>query len=410
MKFLTCPKPNIYHLFFIGYFLIRIPREYLNEVLFGNSKHKSGHLYRMYVYILSDLLSFIPYFISKCLSKRKAKLEANKDIYSFLTHKIEIKKYEGFSLFKQILIVALFGFFSEAVFYGFFLINNNQKSINSYSLGIYLILNSVLIYVVSYFVLKTYFYKHHYLSLFINLICFLVSLTVDIISIINSNIKEANYYIYILIRIIRLILICFFYCYAKKVLNNAFLSPYSIIAFCSIYEIIFLALFSIPLFFVEIKEFDEELGLKDVYIFKTFLQYLQGINILYSILLLINDYLIVLFRMFIIYKFSPSHFTLAMIMESFTHMGYKIINSLVTKKSARWSQYINLGIYVILFIGSMIHNEIFIINRCGLNTKTQLSLDSEFKGEIYLDDISYKSNNDNDSRSSRSSKEMTLFV
>ena len=89
----------------------------------------------------------------------------------------------------------LFGFFSEAIFYIFYLINNNYTSVNSYSLGIYLILNTVVIYLVSYFVLKTYFYKHHYLSLFINSICFLVSIVADIITIINLKIKKINYYI-----------------------------------------------------------------------------------------------------------------------------------------------------------------------------------------------------------------------
>ena len=152
-------------------------------------------------------------------------------------------------------------------------------------------------------ILKTFFYKHHYLSLFINSICFLVTLICDIITLVNINIKEVNYYIYILIRIIRLILSCFLYCYSKKVLDSAFLSPYSIIAFRSIYEIIYLVLFSIPLIFINIKEYNNN---EDI-IFKSFIQYLQGINILYSILLLLADYLIDLCIMFIIYKFSPSH-------------------------------------------------------------------------------------------------------
>ena len=34
-----------------------------------------------------------------------------------------------------------------------------------------------------------------------------------------------------------------------------------------------------------------------------------------------------------------------------------------------------------VFIGAMIHNEIFIINKCGLNEKTQLYLNNEFKKE-----------------------------
>ena len=54
----------------------------------------------------------------------------------------------------------------------------------------------------------------------------------------------------------------------------------------------------------------------------------------------------------------------------------------------------------------MIHNEIFIINRCGLNTKTQLYLNSECNGEIAsFDDASSSSNNN----TSKDKKEMVLL-
>ena len=376
MKCITFQKPNIYHLFFLGFFIVRFAREYVDNLLFKKSRYKSVLLYRMYVYILSQLLSFIPYFISRILSKGRSKVDSNCNHDNIYIYNDGIKKYKGKFLFKQILIVSLFGFFSEAVLYIFYLINNNYKSITSYSLGIYLILNTVVIYLVSYYVLKTFFYKHHYLSLFINSICFLVTLIFDIITIINLNIKEVNYYIYILIRIIQLILSCFLFCYSKKVLDSAFLSPYSIIAFKSIYETIYLALFSIPLIFINIKEYDN----KEDIIFKSFPQYLQGINILYSILMLLADYLHDLFIMFIIYKFSPSHLTLAMIVKSFVRIGYNIIIAAIKNKYLYWSDCANLGICLILFVGSMIHNEIFI--KYGLNTKTQLYLNSEFNDEI----------------------------
>ena len=377
MKCITFQKPNIYHLFFLGYFIVRFSREYLNDLLFKKSKFKSGLLYRMYVYILSQLLSFIPYFISRILSKRRSKADSNNINDKTYIYNNEIKKYKGKFLFKQIFIISLFGFFSEAVLYIFYLINNNYESVNSYNLGIYLILNTVVIYLVSYYLLKTFFYKHHYLSLFINSICFLVTLICDIIILVNINIKEVNYYIYILIRIIRLILSCFLYCYSKKVLESAFLSPYSIIAFRSIYEIIYLVLFSIPLIFINIKEYNKN---EDI-IFKSFTQYLKGIRILYSILLLLADYLLDLFTMFIIHKFSPSHLTLAMILESFLDLLYKVIRNHIEVKKVYWSDYVNIGLCLFLFIGSMIHNEIFIINKFGLNTKTQLYLNNEFIDE-----------------------------
>ena len=402
MKCITFQKPNIYHLFFLGYFIVRFSREHLNDLLFKETKFKSALLYRMYLYIPSQLLSFIPYFISRILSKWRSKVYSNNIHDKTYIYNNEIKKYKGKFLIKQIFTISLFGFFSEAVLYIFYLINNKYESVNSYYLGIYLILNTVVIYLVSYYLLKTFFYKHHYLSLFINSICFLVTLICDIITLVNINIKEVNYYIYILIRIIRLILTCFLYCYSKKVLDSAFLSPYSIIAFKAIYEIIYLVLFSIPLIFINIKEYNNN---EDI-IFKSFIQYLQGINILYSILLLLADYLIDLCIMFIIYKFSPSHLTLAMIVKSFINTGYYIINNVIKDKNIYWSDYTNLGICIILFIGSMIHNEIFIINKYGLNTKTQLYLNNEFNNELTsIDDTS----NDLEDNESKDKNEIILL-
>ena len=110
--------------------------------------------------------------------------------------------------------------------------------------------------------------------------------------------------------------------------------------------------------------------------------------------------------MFIIYEFSPSHLTLAMTLKSFADLGYKIIKNNILKKTVYWSQYTNFGISFILFIGSLIHNEIFIINICGLNTKTKLYLNGEFNGEISSNEDISSSSNDTESKSR---KEMSLL-
>ena len=98
--------------------------------------------------------------------------------------------------------------------------------------------------------------------------------------------------------------------------------------------------------------------------------------------MLLADYIHDLFIMFIIYKFSPSHLTLAMIVKSFFRLGYNIIIATIKNKYLFWSDCANLGICLILFVGSMIHNEIIIINKYALNTKTQLYLNNEFNDEI----------------------------
>ena len=247
-----------------------------------------------------------------------------------------------------------------------------------YKLGIYSILNAVLIYIFAYFILKIYFYRHHYLSFGINTICFLISLTIDIVKLITLRIDNINYYLYVIIRIIRLILICLLYCYSKKEFESSLLTPYSIIAFRAIFESIFMGIFCIPFAFIKIKDFKSE---EKEIIFKVYGEYFTGIRLLYTILMFINDYLGDIFMFQIIDKFSVSHAALAYTLDSFAGKLYQIIADNVARKTVSWEVYVNFCVYFLVFIGAMIHNEIFIINKCGLNEKTQLYLDDAFRKE-----------------------------
>ena len=73
-------------------------------------------------------------------------------------------------------------------------------------------------------------------------------------------------------------------------------------------------------------------------------------------------------------------------MESFGNTIYYLIRNRVKDKENSWSLYATLPIYIVLFIGAMIHNEIFIINKWGLNLKTKLYLDSKFEEESLIND------------------------
>ena len=190
--------------------------------------------------------------------------------------------------------------------------------------------------------------------------------------------NDYKYYIYIILRILRLVFQCLLYCFSKKIFEDSLLTPYSIIAFRSIYETIFLGLFSIPFTFIPIKDYGKDEG---EILFSRFSYYFTNIRLLYTILLFIVDYLINLFIMLIIDKFSPSHLALALSLENLADGIYSIIRDIKNGYDVYWDNYTNLGIFFIVFIGAMIHNEIFIINKCGLNEKTQLYLNNEFKKE-----------------------------
>ena len=216
----------------------------------------------------------------------------------------------------------------------------------------------------------------------------MISFTIDIVQIIILKISSIYYYIYIATRILRLNIQCLLYCYSKKEFESSLLTPYSIIAFRSIYETIFLGVFSIPFTFIPIKDFNKK---EKEILFIGFVEYLTGIRLLYSIILFIDDYLIDLFMMLIIDKFSPSYLALVITLESFAEKLYQIIASNISNKSVSWEVYVNFGVYFLVFIGALIHNEICIINKWGFNEKTQLYLNQEFKEENI--DIEYTMKN-----------------
>ena len=377
MKIITFQKFSWNHMLFLAYFIISFCRRLLILEIFDYEPEKSGYFCIMYNNILSHILAIIPHMISKYLSKRKnkEKEKQSEGIIEYIYHK---NFFKGRNIFKSTLLVSVFDFSAEAIIFLFYFINNKHKVIYYYSLNSYLIFNTVTQYLGSYFVLKTYFYKHHYLSFLINSVCILIALTLDIIFIVEDGIVEYQYYIFIIIRLIRLVLFSFGDNFSKIALNSAFLSSYSLLIYKAIYETVFLIIFSIPFIFIKMSE----KYVDNTSIFVGFSGYLTGINILYIILLFICDFLYDLNLLLIIDKFSPSHLTLAYILESLGNTVYRLISYPLRGKEISWTMYYNFILYIVLLFGAMIHNEIFIINICGLNLKTQLFLNQDFKAEF----------------------------
>ena len=275
MKLIIFQKPNKFHFFFLAYFVAILTRLFLNHIVFSSDNLKANLFFRMYSYILSHILSFIPYSISRYLSKRKEKSDKNKLIENYISNKIP-KKYKWKNLAKSILIVSLFGFFAEFPYYLFYMLSDMPYQ-SIYEFGFFSVINPVLIYIFSHYILKTYFYKHHYLSFAINSICFLISLIMDIIVLIEMKNNDFRFYIYIIIMILRLIFLCLLYCFSKKEFESSLLTPYSLIAFRSIYETIFLGVISIPFALIKIKDYDKD---EKEILFKKFAYFFKGIRLL----------------------------------------------------------------------------------------------------------------------------------
>ena len=128
-------------------------------------------------------------------------------------------------------------------------------------------------------------------------------------------------------------------------------------------------------------------------IFIDFKEYLKGINLLISFGILFCDFFFQTFVLIIIDRFSPSHLPLGFLIYSIFNNIYQIIKNAIEKKETKWNIYLYFLFYIILFIGAMIHNEIFIINKWGFNLNTKLFLNYKLDEERK---ISFNKENEDD--------------
>ena len=284
MKCITFQPFSFNHLFFLLYFIVGFTRKRIQHFLFGDVVQISGFYYQMYINILSYLLNIIPFLVIKYRSKSKINnneedlaTKNNSSIEFIYTDKKVIAAQKG-HLLKNTFLVSIFDFCATLFINIFYFFNDKNEVIYKYSLRIYLIYNTNMQYIVSYFLLKTYFYKHHYLSFAINFICILIFIGFDIYEIIDDKIIDYQYYILIFLRIFRLTCFSFSNNYAKLSLYSEFLSTYSLLLYMAIYETFFLIIFSIPFIFLKMND----LYVQNDSVFLGFLEYMKGINLLYS--------------------------------------------------------------------------------------------------------------------------------
>ena len=378
MELITFGKFNFNHIYFLFYAVNTLIRSIFSDLLFDNTRDDCHHFYSMYLIILSRSLSLIPYLINKKLSKRKNKkgnLQRdsinNKRISNFYKNRKNIWSKPAII---STIRVSIFEFLAELIISLFHFFNDNNEIVYDYSLKVKLIFNTVTQYLVSHFVLNYKFYSHHYLSFGINIFCILIFLIFDIIDISNKGITDYQFYIYIFVMIIRLFLFSLEDNYAKVSLFKYYYSPFSLLLFMAIEETIFLIIASIPFIFIKSNDNNE-------IIFPDFLTFLTGINLVYSIVIFICNFLYEAFLLIIVDRFSPSHIPLGLIIHAFLNNIYIIIKNSINNRQNEYLLYINFIIYIILFIAAMIHNEIFIINRCGFNKNTKKFLDNIMEEE-----------------------------
>ena len=397
MPFITI-KVNKNHIFFpllfVTYFLRDLFKELINnlnknkKIIFGNSQVSKRSLSEIYILTPSNLLVIFLYIIERIRAKKNS--EEVKVVGKSKEKKLIYKERTlvGFGkLFKLIVLTATFNFIPRLItFLLFFIVNDDTKFdfcvLSSVSI-FYILATSVL----SRIFLSSYYYKHHYVSLAINILGLIINIIIDITKI-NKTFTIVSY----VVNLAGNIGFSFASITSKFLLT--YVTPYALELYIGLVQIVYLIILYIPLYFIK----------------------RNGENIFANFFLIMDNYKLVLlyisqgicicaygvFIWIIIDKFSPNDYALSMMVENMIDKIFEYVRNPASFTEKLYFSILQIFIFILLIIGICIHNEVIIINKWGLNeyTKDKIAKKSDEDYQDLIDingNIDEKSNDDNSS-------------
>ena len=406
MKYFIFSELNRNHFLFLSFFIISITKEIINNYI-TQTEDIIQTFNKYYVYSLSDFLSIIPLIIIKIRSKGKSEKKtlekANTTIIKIglnqnLTEdkNLEESKLNNDNIYldnkqnnkrrlkriiKLSILVSILDFLAAYVNVTFnIIIKTSNFKIKKVKVNFYILINILSKYALSILILHSPIYKHHYLSLAIDLFVLIVLIIIDIL-----GIEDIKSIFFVLLKIIVITLYSFEDVYAKILLSIDSFSPYIYLFYRGICVNILSFLYSLVFIFVELPD---EKGNKSIVFTRFWKVYENRLNILLYILLSFNEYLVNLNLFLIIDKFSPIHYAVASILDNFG----SLLISIFYKEIKVGEFFIKLAIYFILILAALVYNEFIVLNFCGFQKNTQLNL-------LKLADIEQTKINNNENES-----------
>ena len=389
--FRKCNLNYIYFLLYtISYIIILVIEDFLvlDEDFKNRESEKKTHYYELsleilnlYIANISNFIAIIPYFIRKKLlginndnkekeinlDRKSTKMSENKEQIELIYNdfaQYESEKRKKILMF-YVFLVAAFDFLKDFSLIFFYIVFPKDKFHYAPFNG-YVILDIILQFISSYLILKIHFYKLQYCSLYLNVAIFFSILIFDLLDIFVSQKIQGKIYI---IYPFYIISYCLGYVYGKKVIILGYMSIYLIIIYKGVIKIILVAIFSSIVLIVKIDVFID-LG-----------QYFSETKfILLIIAKVIANFFNDLFFWLIIDRFSPNYTPLILLVEEVCNFVEDLITKGVFKDMPPY-KYVRILLYIISFIGVIIHNEIVVINICGLGSDTKCFLERVLKDE-----------------------------
>ena len=384
--FQKCNFNYIYFLFYILTYIVTlvIDNFFAPEEIQANDSKNEGYdifYYRINVTIkdifslnVSDFIAIIPYLIRKKLSQSNNNNDDNNNNNESSETRESIKliynEESGVNIQRKyvilyLILIATLDFLKEFMFVLYYIIFPNLD-LDIYPFSFTAMFDTILQFVFSYLILRIHFYKLQRFSLYLNIAILIIILIFDCIDIIKYEVIKGRIYV---IFPFYLIFYCLEYVYGKKLILYAYISIYKLLIMKGIIKLFYNAIFSLIVLIVK----------KGIFIiFKVYFSELKYILLIIG--KIIANFFNELFLWIIIDRFSPNHTPLILIGEEICNFALDLI--FVGKFHIMgFFKYIRIVLYLISLFGVLLHNEIIVINVCGLGSDTKYFLDDIAKNE-----------------------------
>ena len=414
---LESPSKKVFYFvsFIISLFIKGLLEKQINKIF----KDKRARYFELTIfYSIGDLLcGFLALIVIKRSRSKNTERKSTKKKEKMPSDKINLaeknallfktnneSQFKWISL-KRVLYLSIFDLLAQStsLIYSFFYYRKDVK-LETYNKNLQLIFDIVSRFLLNKLLLKFEFYPHYYLSITINLLSFAILSISDLYFIITKN----NFILWIYFG--KNLFKTLFYSIAnvegKIGLNSEFLNPYNLLFYKGIIQSIFLIIISF--IFILLRQFYLFTGLFD--------NNEYNFNMKILIILLLNLFITIISNICIwkiIDLYTVQHLTIAKGGFAFVSFISALIRKQLdyqTKKNMEIFYYTDIFGYILLFIGTLIHNEIIILNFCNFSKYTYKQLKEREKSDMENDimnaeDIVQKNENSFDSEESIKSSE-----
>ena len=386
-KYFFFPKLTLKYLLFLFFFIASFIKK-AAQAYFENNQKIAIEFLKLYMYDVGDFLSVIPLIITKKRMKTERKEDETKKDDITITNTKSTKSIEliynnytrernKYNAFKIIIIFTLSDMIAQLAPVIYYVVKEDQKLVvKQANLTSALIFNIIFVIIFSRLILKTKFYKHHIFAFSIDIFGLIVLTIFDISIMLNDSDNNITMsIIYIFVRILSVILFSLQNCLAKYLFLYYYLTTYSLLVNKSIYQFVYLLIFSFPFIFKKMDYKDGESEtifsmIGDIFEDKRYI----GIFIGYTITSFFCNNL----GNKIIEVFSPNHFIIA---KLFFFFCIFLIDLIINGPDSERYLIVGIIMCILLILSALIFNEILVINICGLAKNTKLFLEYEAEKE-----------------------------